>query len=200
VNLYADKLVRHITDTGFAYRLNHTMHLGGSGDNNMHVRYADSIANYLDEFAGPRYAHSSQCSEVGDSQRIREWFLKEISNTQMAFYFGHSTSYALDGTLKMVSIEDTYRVRNKENPVMFFACCDVADADRGTRGLGETMVVATKYGVFVVNAQHVCFVQPFDVQGTCPVAPQPCQCLGGIHFPSARKGVCRYEDAYKKPE
>lgn len=147
VNLYADKLVRHITDTGFAYRLNHTMHLGGSGDNNMHVRYADSIANYLDEFAGPRYAHSSQCSEVGDSQRIREWFLKEISNTQMAFYFGHSTSYALDGTLKMASIEDTYRVRNKENPVMFFACCDVADADRGTRGLGETMVVATKYGL-----------------------------------------------------
>ena len=88
VNLYADKLVRHITDTGFAYRLNHTMHLGGSGDNNMHVRYADSIANYLDEFAGPRYAHSSQCSEVGIRSASGNGSLRRFQTLRWLFISG----------------------------------------------------------------------------------------------------------------
>lgn len=160
-DVYAGKLVKYITDKDFAYRLNHTLHIGGSGDNNIHIMYADSIADYLDAIPGFRYTHTSQCSEIGTPKNIREWLKNGLSGANMAFYFGHATSQVLDGSLNTLPIEDTYTMRNNNCPLMFIGACSVANSDRGTRGIGESLVLSTRHGMMAtVSSMRSTYAAP----------------------------------------
>lgn len=143
-----DKIERHITNDNPEYYLNFYTAIGGVGDNHTHDNQAKRSSTYL---ADLNY-YSSICNTLvidayGFKDAQRRFFKDLNSGRFLVSYFGHGAEYTLNQTGDFFYASDVYKLRNTVTPIMFFAGCQISNSDRGIRGLGESLITSTPYGL-----------------------------------------------------
>lgn len=160
-----DKVEKHLEFKDFAYYLNHCINIGGVGDNHKHDRQALELADVI---AGSGHNSTIFTPIVIDAYGYEEAKKKLFSALEngatLSYYFGHGSPGSLNQKGNFFFAADIYRMRNTVLPFMGFAGCRLTIPDIGTRGLGETIVTGTPYGMIgaLVSSRETWSDQNFD--------------------------------------
>ncbi len=142
-----EKIERYLKGENMEYYLNAFSHVGGCGNLHTHDIQAIQQSYRTDRLSD----YSIICSNIpvdayGYRPAQQKFFNNLDRGCMMVTYFGHGSGKMLNLEGDFFLAADVYRLRNKYLPFIGFAGCSLSDVDRGTRGMGESIVLSTKYG------------------------------------------------------
>lgn len=145
-SLIVDKIERFMLDDSFASRANGYVACGGIGDGQMHASFALAVAGHYSRRTGKAtVTHPVIADSYADIRQAASRFREVMSNEPlMACFFGHGNPYAFGNILETT---DVSMLKNRNLGFMIFAGCTLGRSDRGFKGIGEHMVLSTRYGL-----------------------------------------------------
>ena len=147
-NTVIEKIEKHLQQTDHAYFINYYSAIGGVGDDHTHDSQALRSTEYLTDLDHFSTISSNIIIDAyGYKEAQRKFFNDLNSGRYFVSYFGHGAEYTLNHEGDFFYASDVYKLRNKINPLMFFAGCELSNTDRGVRGMGEALVTSTPYGM-----------------------------------------------------
>ncbi|MDE6811928.1 MAG: hypothetical protein K2J15_06200, partial [Muribaculaceae bacterium] len=147
-DIYVEKVAKYITREDFAYYLNHLVSFGGVGDSDLHSQQVPEMDRYLTGM-GDRSIINSQVlvDAYGYREAHDKLFRHADAGALMFTYFGHGNTCMLNLSGDFFRASDVYSFRNTFPPFWGFAGCELTVPDKGVRGMGESVVVSTPYGM-----------------------------------------------------
>ncbi|MDE7081390.1 MAG: hypothetical protein K2O78_07055, partial [Muribaculaceae bacterium] len=142
-----EKIRRYLKGENMEYYLNAFTHIGGCGNLHTHDVQAIQQSYRTDRLSD----YSVICSNIpvdayGYLPAQQKFFNDLDQGRMMVTYFGHGSGKMLNLEGDFFRAADVYRLRNRYLPFVGFAGCSLSDVDGGNRGMGESIVLSTKYG------------------------------------------------------
>ena len=145
-DLVIDKIERFYTDPAMASRLNRYVGVGGIGDQQLHAQFAIAAARHYSNRTGGAVLTHPVIQDAYTLDDSRQRFAECLnSGPLMASYFGHGSFDQLGN--RFFSISHLPMLRGSSLPFMVFAGCTLSNTDRGVRGIGEKMILSTRFGL-----------------------------------------------------
>lgn len=206
VKRYTKKIENFITDDSFAYRLTSYVGIGGVGDNHLHETQAVNLASVYGNLISSSSINTVIAVDAyGYDQSRLKWFDAFNNGAMLASYIGHGAPCYLNQNRYFFTPANVPQFRNKTCPFMTFFGCTISNTDRGQRGLGESMILDTEYGLIgsltatrsTWSGQNYSFAEQFYTSffttnpNSSTAAPvKNVQTLGEIYMKT--KNVCYY--------
>ncbi|MDE6330800.1 MAG: hypothetical protein K2L83_08865 [Muribaculaceae bacterium] len=148
IDTYIDKLTDYLTRTDFAYSINHYLLIGGYGDSDLHASQVPEIDTYLNNFGRRNFYSTQLVVDAYGHQEGHDKLFKTIDEgIVLMTYFGHGDPLLLNHDGPFFTASDVYTMRNKRLPFWGVAGCELSEPDKGVRGMGESVVLSTPYGM-----------------------------------------------------
>lgn len=145
---YLKKVEKFMTDESYAYRLTSTLNIGGVGDNHIHDQQAVDLSTYYNSVMGNSALNTVLAIDAyGYEQSRNKWYEAFNNGRHIATYFGHGATSMLGQDKLFFTSSHVSQFRNSSLPFMIFYGCTISNSDHGVRGLGESMVFDTDFGL-----------------------------------------------------
>lgn len=145
---YLQKVEKYITRTDFAYYLNHLVSFGGVGDADLHSAQVPEIDRHITSLGDRSLINSQVIVDTYGYQEAHDLLFRHAERGALLFtYFGHGNTCLLNLAGNFFRASDVYSFRNDFHPFWGFAGCELTVPDKGVRGMGESVVVGTPYGM-----------------------------------------------------
>ena len=146
-DLIISKIERFMNEENIELYLNAFTNIGGVGDTHTHDTQAINLSNHIDRLT----EFSTICTNLpvdayGDREAQKKLFSDLNEGRLIVNYFGHGSGMQLNNKGDFLTAADIYRLRNKHLPFIAFAGCSLSSTDIGSRGMGESIVLSTRYG------------------------------------------------------
>ncbi|MBO5142998.1 MAG: type IX secretion system sortase PorU, partial [Clostridia bacterium] len=153
-----DKLIRYIDNENLGYWKNRTLFLADDGDDNLHVREMDSVANVFhrnnpDYLVRKLYLDSyiQEVSSIGETYPVLKKEFLDYINDGVLFvnYMGHSgyNNWTNEQILTVADIESLY---NQKLPLFITASCSFSRFDDFKLSGGEALMTNSKGGALAL--------------------------------------------------
>ncbi|MBQ8720967.1 MAG: type IX secretion system sortase PorU [Paludibacteraceae bacterium] len=153
-----DKLIRYIGNENLGYWKNRTLFLADDGDDNLHVREMDSVANVFhrnnpDYLVRKLYLDSyiQEVSSIGETYPVLKKEFLDYINDGVLFvnYMGHSgyNNWTNEQILTVADIESLY---NQKLPLFITASCSFSRFDDFKLSGGEALMTNSKGGALAL--------------------------------------------------
>ncbi|MCM1153028.1 MAG: C25 family cysteine peptidase [Muribaculum sp.] len=145
--IVCDKIDNFLDDKSFAYSLNKILSIGGDLDKLQHAKQALELDSWIGKVNNKSSIFTPLVIEtLGYDQAKRKTFEELNAGHSLMFYYGHGAEGYLGQNYKYFTPAEVARLRNTTLPFMLFAGCNLSKFDLGRRGIGETLVTATRFG------------------------------------------------------
>lgn len=146
-DIIVEKIERYLKAENLPYYLNLFTHVGGIGNSHTHELQAVQQSHLTDRLSDYSVISSTVPVDAYGFIPAQERLFHDLDQGRlMMVYYGHGSGKMLNQEGDFFTAADVYRLRNKYLPFMGFAGCSLSDTDRGNRGLGESIVLSTRYG------------------------------------------------------
>lgn len=153
-----NKLIRYLNNDNLGYWKNRTVFLADDGDNNLHVKEMDSVANIFQNH-NPDYlirklyldSYIQEVSSVGETYPVLKKEFIDYINDGVLFinYMGHSgyNNWTNEQILTVADIESFY---NQKLPLFITASCSFSRFDDFKLSGGEALMTNSKGGALAL--------------------------------------------------
>lgn len=122
--------------------------IAGPGDKNTHLDQVKNLMNNYQTYYNQSLIQTPVVADCYYPNEISDVAISRFNKGySMGIYMGHGTAYALQSSSPIFQKTDIHRFTNKALPFYMFGTCDLAEFDRGGRGLAESMLLDTKAGI-----------------------------------------------------
>lgn len=143
-----DKIEKYLDITDFAYYMNKITNIGGIGDNHTHDNQAIDLGNSIFNLSDKSMIVSPLIIDAYGFKPAQSVFFSNVNEGRLFVnYFGHGSTQTLNQFGDFFYGGDVYKFRNDFPSFMAFAGCSLSEPDKGIRGMGESMVTSTPYGM-----------------------------------------------------
>lgn len=147
VDTYIEKVAAHMNRSDYAYTLNKYLMIGGYGDSDLHSSQIPEINNHIASFNKSVITSPLIIDAYGFKESHDALFNAVDEGVSVISYFGHGGPLLLNKEGSFFCASDVYSLRNKTLPLWGFAGCELTEPDKGVRGMGESLVLSTPYGM-----------------------------------------------------
>lgn len=145
---YISKLERYLDRTDHAYYLNRFLSIGGVGDADLHTSQVPEVDKYITNLNKRTVINTQLAIDAyGYNEAHDKLFRMLDEGVSFITYYGHGNPNILNLKGYFFTSPDIMKFRNDVTPIWGFAGCELSEPDKGIRGIGESMVTATKYGM-----------------------------------------------------
>ncbi|MDE6235133.1 MAG: hypothetical protein K2M56_05220 [Muribaculaceae bacterium] len=145
---YCNKLEEYASRTDHAYYLNHFLSIGGVGDADLHTGQVPEVEAFIDNLGNRSVINTMLAIDAYGYQEAHDKFYRMLDEgVNLIVYYGHGGPTRLNHYGNFFNAQDVLKFRNKITPIWGFAGCELSEPDKGVRGMGESMVTATPYGM-----------------------------------------------------
>lgn len=145
---YIKKVSDYLDRTDHAYYLNHFLSIGGTGDDDLHTSQVPEIDRFINTLGNRTTINTQLAIDAYGFQAAHYKFFHLLDEgVNIVTYYGHGSSTMLNQTGNFFTAPDVFRFRNKVAPIWGFAGCELSQPDKGSRGMGESIVLSTPYGM-----------------------------------------------------
>lgn len=146
-DIILEKIERYMKMDNIVHYLNLFTHVGGIGNSHTHELQAVQQSHLTDRLSDYSAISSNIPVDAYGFQGAQQRLFNDLDEGRiMMTYFGHGSGKMLNTEGDFFTAADVYRLRNKYLPFIGFAGCSLSDTDRGNRGMGESIVLSTRYG------------------------------------------------------
>lgn len=147
-DIYIEKVENYISRRDFAYYLNKFVSFGGVGDADLHSSQVPEMDRHLNSLGDRSVINSQVIVDAYGYQEAHDKLFRHADEGALIFtYFGHGNPCMLNLGGNFFLASDVYALRNTFHPFWGFAGCELTEPDKGHRGMGESVVVSTPYGM-----------------------------------------------------
>lgn len=145
---YVDKVTEFMKRTDFAYTLNRFLNIGGYGDADIHSKQVPDIEGIINSYSDRSIINTPLLVDAyGYKEGHDKLFNCIDEGVSVISYFGHGNPLILNHEGEFFRAPDVYLFRNRRLPFWGFAGCELSEPDKGVRGMGESVVLSTPYGM-----------------------------------------------------
>lgn len=163
--IVVNKIRRYLERDDHAYFLNLFTGVGGIGDKHTHDTQIHDLQSHIRALDNTGTIFTPLAIDTYGNTEARKKFISKLNEgCNMFCYFGHGAEQFLGKDKYFFNAGDVYALRNKTLPFALFGGCQIANTDRGLRGLGETIVTSTEYGTIgsIVSSRDTWSGQNFE--------------------------------------
>lgn len=147
VDTYIDKISAYLNRTDFAYTLNKYLLIGGYGDADLHTSQVPDVIRNINNYQKGLVSTPLITDAYGFEEGHNQLFKAVDEGVSFISYFGHGNPVILNHEGGFFTSPDVMRFRNRTLPFWGFAGCELSEPDKGIRGMGESIVLSTPYGM-----------------------------------------------------
>ncbi len=145
---YINKVEAYVDRDDHAYYLNHFLSVGGVGDSDLHTSQVPEVDRYINSLGNRTVINTQLAIDAYGYDAAHDKFFRTLDEgVNMITYYGHGGPTRLNHKGNFFNAPDVMKFRNAVAPIWGFAGCELTEPDRGVRGMGESMVTATPYGM-----------------------------------------------------
>lgn len=143
------KIERYLTAEDQAWTVNETFSIGGLGNEHLHDSQAVDIQNLVYGFSETDgMAHNTLIIDAVGELEARNQFKSFLDRGKIwNIYFGHGSASMLGYNSNFFTTGDLQMLKNSHNGFIFLGGCDFSTPDMRVRGIGESFVLDTDYGM-----------------------------------------------------
>lgn len=132
----------------YVWMMNDIMTLGGEGDKHSHDWHADTFAQFIRNSTYAPYAVSNVSIDALGYEAARKKMISKLEEGKLfLIYYGHGDARMIGPNIEFFSTSDVLKLNNGHRGFMFLGGCHFSAPDRGSRGLGEDLVLSTDGGM-----------------------------------------------------
>lgn len=145
------KIEEYLKKQDFSNIVNESLGFSCSGDDRLHTRQSNSMAELLQDIQGKEFNTSFNHTEVwpeaiGDAA-TKSLILESLRSGKVyTWYFGHATTQSITG----LTASDMASLDNKEPGFMFLMGCDLVIPDQQIHGIGDAALLRSRHGAMGV--------------------------------------------------
>lgn len=143
------KIERYLTADDQAWTVNESLSIGGLGNEHLHDSQAVDTHNLINSYAETDgMAHNTLIIDAVGETEARNRFKSFLDRGKIwNIYFGHGSASMLGTNAKFFTTGDLQMLKNQHNGFIFLGGCDFSTPDMRVRGIGESFVLNTDYGM-----------------------------------------------------
>lgn len=146
-DIILDKIARFMKEEDMEYRLNTATNVGGLGNDHTHDTQAIQLSALFDRLSDYSNVNSNLPVDAYGHLEAQKRLFRDFDEGRLIVnYYGHGSVFKLNTFGDFFTAAEIYRLRNKALPFMAFAGCSLSQPDLGNRGLGESIVLSTRFG------------------------------------------------------
>ncbi|MDE6271985.1 MAG: hypothetical protein K2M31_03155 [Muribaculaceae bacterium] len=145
---YINKVEAYVDRDDHAYYLNHFLSVGGVGDADLHTSQVPEVDRFITGLGKRTVINTQLGIDAYGYEAAHDKFFRMLDEgVNIVTYYGHGGPVRLNHKGNFFNAPDVLKFRNPITPIWGFAGCELSEPDRGIRGMGESMVTSTPYGM-----------------------------------------------------
>jgi len=143
-----NKIDRYLNDTDHSYGVNDNTIVAGLYDRHMHGTHALNLYDVISRGKKGSVIPEIIAIDAYGEVNARSKFISAIDRgASVISYIGHGAQTMLGKNTKFFNLSDVRSLRNHTLPFLTVAGCEISNIDRGERGIGDSFILSTPYGV-----------------------------------------------------